>query len=92
MRQSINVRSVQIQGCWLQEAKTPHSRSGICGRRNYLQVSRPRVYDGTHEYKALTISIDLPGHQDEVYAVDWSPDGQKVGSGGKDKAVRIWRH
>jgi WD40 repeat protein len=36
--------------------------------------------------------IDLPGHQDEVYAVDWSPDGQKVGSGGKDKAVRIWRH
>ncbi len=35
---------------------------------------------------------DLPGHRDEVYAVDWSPDGGKVGSGGKDKAVRIWRH
>lgn len=37
-------------------------------------------------------SLDLPGHQDEVYAVDWSPDGQKVCSGGKDKAVRVWRH
>ena len=34
---------------------------------------------------------DLPGHQDEVFAVDWSPDGEKVGSGGKDKAVKIWR-
>jgi WD40 repeat protein len=31
------------------------------------------------------IHIDLPGHQDEVYAVDWAPDGQRVGSGGKDK-------
>lgn len=35
---------------------------------------------------------DLIGHQDEVFAVDWSPDGARVGSGGKDKAVRIWRH
>jgi ribosome assembly protein 4 len=35
---------------------------------------------------------DLPGHKDEVYAVDWSPDGGKVASGGKDKAIRIWRH
>lgn len=38
------------------------------------------------------LAMDLPGHKDEVYAVDWSPDGEKVGSGGKDKAVRIWRN
>jgi ribosome assembly protein 4 len=38
------------------------------------------------------LSTDLPGHKDEVFAVDWSPDGQKVGSGGKDKAIRIWRN
>jgi ribosome assembly protein 4 len=38
------------------------------------------------------IATDLPGHKDEVYAVDWSPDGERVGSGGKDRAVRLWRH
>lgn len=35
---------------------------------------------------------DLVGHRDEVFAVDWSPDGRGVGSGGKDRAVRVWRH
>ncbi|KAF2325496.1 hypothetical protein GH714_029565 [Hevea brasiliensis] len=33
---------------------------------------------------------DLPGHADEVYAVDWSPDGEKVASGGKDKVLKLW--
>jgi ribosome assembly protein 4 len=33
---------------------------------------------------------DLPGHDDEVYAVDWAPDGQHVASGGKDKKVRLF--
>jgi len=38
------------------------------------------------------LSNDLPGHADEVYAVDWAPDGKRVGSGGKDKAVRVWQN
>ncbi|KAL0659232.1 hypothetical protein Bca4012_079817 [Brassica carinata] len=33
---------------------------------------------------------DLPGHADEVYAVDWSPDGERVVSGGKDKSLKLW--
>jgi len=37
------------------------------------------------------LHTDLPGHGDEVYTVDWSPDGQRVVSGGKDKLLRIWR-
>lgn len=44
------------------------------------------------ELRTGTLKEDLPGHKDEVYAVDWSPDGEKVGSGGKDRAVRVWRH
>jgi len=26
----------------------------------------------------------------QVYAVDWSPDGQRVASGGKDKVLKMW--
>ena len=40
--------------------------------------------------KEKKLMFDLPGHADEVYAVDWSPDGQKVVSGGKDKLLRLW--
>jgi len=35
------------------------------------------------------LAEELPGHADDVYAVDWSVDGQRVGSGGKDKEVRL---
>jgi WD40 repeat protein len=33
---------------------------------------------------------DRTGHKDQVFALDWSPDGGRVGSGGADKQVRIW--
>lgn len=26
----------------------------------------------------------------QVFAVDWSPDGQKVASGGRDKVLKLW--
>ena len=31
----------------------------------------------------------LPGHADAVYALDWSPDGLTVASGGKDGLVKL---
>lgn len=31
----------------------------------------------------------LPGHADAVYALDWSPDGMAVASGGKDGMVKL---
>ena len=40
--------------------------------------------------KTKKIKHHLPGHADEVYAVDWSPDGHKVASGGKDKVLKVW--
>ena len=33
--------------------------------------------------------IDLPGHADEVYALDWSHNGQYLVSGSKDMMLRI---
>jgi len=39
--------------------------------------------------KTKKLEVDLPGHADEVYAVDWSPDGQRVVSGGKDKVLKM---
>lgn len=34
----------------------------------------------------------LPGHADEVYALDWSPNGMQVASGSKDRTIKIWRN
>jgi ribosome assembly protein 4 len=41
------------------------------------------------DLKVKKLLLDLPGHADEVYAVDWSPDGQRVCSGGKDKVLKM---
>lgn len=38
------------------------------------------------------LKVDLPGHADEVFTVDWSPDGGSVASGGKDRVLKLWRH
>lgn len=38
------------------------------------------------------LMFDLPGHSDEVYTIDWSPNGQKVVSGGKDRLLKIWKN
>ncbi len=33
---------------------------------------------------------DLPGHADEVFAVDWSPTGIAGASGGKDRVLKMY--
>ena len=40
--------------------------------------------------KTKKLHLDLPGHGDEVFAVDWSPDSQRVVSGGRDKILKLW--
>lgn len=42
--------------------------------------------------KNKKLELDLPGHADEVFAVDWSPDGQRVASGGKDKVLKMYEN
>ena len=44
------------------------------------------------EVATRKLKLDLPGHGDEVFSVDWSPDGASVASGGKDQVLRLWRH
>jgi len=40
--------------------------------------------------KTNKLHTDLPGHTDEVYCVDFVAD--KIVSGGRDGAVKIWKH
>ncbi len=44
------------------------------------------------DLRTRKLMVDLPGHADEVFCVDWSPDGASVASGGKDKVLKLWRH
>lgn len=39
--------------------------------------------------KDKKLKQELPGHADEVFALDWAPDGSRVASGGKDKIVKL---
>lgn len=43
------------------------------------------------ELRSRSLKMDLPGHADEVFTVDWSPDGATVASGGKDQVLKLWR-
>lgn len=60
---------------------------------NFLKAnkncSKGKSLKKSSEFKSMLIK-DLPEHLDEVYTVDWSPDGSKCASGGKDKLLKIW--
>jgi ribosome assembly protein 4 len=45
-----------------------------------------------YDVESKKLKEDLPGHADEVFAVDWSADGRAVVSGGRDRIVKIWKH
>ena len=62
----------------------PSDPSQLCFVFKLWPCLRLQVWD----VRSKTLKMDLPGHADEVYAVDWSPDGAMVASGGKDR-VRI---
>ncbi len=41
--------------------------------------------------RSRRLQEDLPGHEDEVFAVDWDPLGACAASGGKDRVLKIWK-
>lgn len=48
---------------------------------------------GTKNSKNGTAKETLPGHADEVYALDWNPNGTSaVATGSKDRTIKIWKH
>lgn len=45
--------------------------------------------DQVWDLKEKKLLLDLPGHADEVFSVDWSPDGERVASGGRDRMLKM---
>ncbi|KAG2243560.1 hypothetical protein Bca52824_094599 [Brassica carinata] len=80
-QQLVNHVYFSPNGQWIASAsfdKSVKLWDGVTG--NLLQTSEA----------TLSLSIRSVG-QLTVYAVDWSPDGEKVASGGADKALKLWR-
>lgn len=47
------------------------------------------IYCIVWSVKDKKLKQELPGHADEVFALDWALDGSRVASGGKDKVVKM---
>ncbi|CAA9988482.1 nucleolar preribosomal assembly protein, putative [Plasmodium knowlesi strain H] len=78
------------------EEDTAPSTNGISnepeGKIDSKQKNGKNCLNGKNTKKVKTLLVDLPGHSDAVYAIDWSNDGKFVASGGKDKLLKIWSY
>jgi ribosome assembly protein 4 len=70
-------------GAVYQVAFSPDSRLLVSSSKD----STCKVWDLARR----VLKDDLPGHADEVFAVDWCPMGWAGASGGKDKTLKIWK-
>ncbi|XP_039173932.1 notchless protein homolog [Eucalyptus grandis] len=43
-----------------------------------------------HVYHGLPLAYFSTCSRENVFAVDWNPDGENVASGGKDKVLKLW--
>jgi WD40 repeat protein len=66
------------------------------GRPKWLAITdggRSLVTSGLRQARVWSLdvprSVLIEGHRDSVIALAWSPDGQRLGSGGRDRTVRV---
>ena len=69
----------------------PTTTARLCSTAGLLASGSKDSTVKVWETKSKKLLEDLPGHADEVYTVDWSPDGERVASGGKDRNLKMWR-
>ena len=59
-------------------------------------IKNPRIiisYLGHKSFiKKINAKETLSGHYDEVFALDWAPNGERVASGSKDRIIKIWQN
>ncbi|CAN4078368.1 unnamed protein product [Withania somnifera] len=80
-QQLVNHAYFSLDGQWIASAsfdKSVKLWNGTTGK--FAAAFCGHVWD----IRTKKLKQDLHGHADEVFAVDWSPDGEKVASGGKD--------
>ena len=52
--------------------------------------SAEKKHGATSTRKFAAALGTLPGHADEVFAVDWAPNGSRTASGSRDRTIKIW--
>ncbi|KAJ9524914.1 hypothetical protein QJQ45_005898 [Haematococcus lacustris] len=93
--QTVNQVSFSPDGRWILSASFDKSIKLWDGTKGtFLATFRAHVGPVYQVWDMRTrkLKVDLPGHADEVFCVDWSPDGSGVASGGKDHVIKLWRH
>lgn len=69
------------------------SKDSTLKGETFLFIQKERSLSGmlvsVWSIKDKKLKQELPGHADEVFALDWAPDGSRVASGGKDKIIKL---
>jgi len=58
---------------------------------SWVQHTHTHILTLTQAARGSKAKETLPGHFDEVYALDWAPNGSSVASGSKDRTIKIWK-